>query len=227
MTLLAAVMAEAAAASLTMTTTVRKRKLGCNDVPLVSSPMPKLQALPSRRKTSPADYALRIFKENGYDLVEDPAVVTLPFLRPTDKRIAAYTLESVNAVRLENITELRRLHSSGLSLDCCNRFGESLVSMACRRGNADVVRFLVQEAEVPLLLRDDYGRTVLHDACWTSAPKLELVEFLIQQIPELLCVKDVRGHAPLDYVRNEHWDEWTLFLQERKGLLRPKLSSSC
>ena len=205
--------------------TGQKRKLG-SCIP-ASEAMSNLQKRPSSQRLSPADYVTQVFKENGFDLNENPSVLSVPFLKPTEDRIAAYKLETVQVARSENIEQLRNLHKAGVALDCCNRFGESLVSMVCRRGNADVVRFLVKEANVSLLLRDDYGRTVLHDAFWTSEPKLELVDFLLQEVPDLLCVKDVRGHAPLDYVRAEHWDEWTSFLKERRGMIRPKLSIRC
>jgi hypothetical protein len=185
----------------------------------------KKPKLTTSRKISPADFVTKAFKDNGYYLEDVPSDISFSFVKPTEERIAAYKLEAVQATRSENVDELRKLRRSGLSLDCCNRFGESLISIACRRGNADLVRFLVEECDVTLLQRDDYGRTVLHDAFWTSKPAKELVHFLLQEAPDLLLVKDVRGHAPLDYVRNEHWDEWIAFLKERKGMLRPKLTS--
>jgi ankyrin repeat protein len=203
-----------------------KRKLGVT-MPIVRASLPKLQKLDNDNTMSPADYVVQVFKENGYDLQENPSLISVRFLQPTEERVAAYKIETVKAARSESVEELRKLYASGESLDCCNRFGESLVSMVCRRGNADVVRFLVKEANVTLLLRDDYGRTCLHDAFWTAQPAKELVEFLLQEVPDLLFVKDVRGHAPLDYVRNEHWDEWTTFFHERRGMLRPKLSTRC
>lgn len=206
--------------------TGKKRKLA-SCIPANSEAIPIQPKRSTSHRLSPADYVTQLFKENGFDLKKNPSVLSVPFLKPTEDRIAAYKLETVKVARSENIEQLRNLHKAGVALDCCNRFGESLVSMACRRGNADVVRFLVKEANVSLLLRDDYGRTVLHDAFWTSEPKLELVEFLLQEVPDLLGVRDVRGHAPLDYVRNEHWEEWTSFLQERRGMIRPKLSTRC
>jgi hypothetical protein len=77
---------------------------------------------------------------------------------------------------------------------------------------------------VSLLLRDDFGRTVLHDAFWTPEPNMELVDFLLRIVPHLLCVKDQRGHAPLHYVRSKHWERWDVFIEERCDLLRLQLS---
>lgn len=188
----------------------QKRKLGETPV----------EAQRSKNET-PADFVAGVFEENGVPTVH------VPFIKPTEEMIAAYKAETLIAARSENVDGLRKLHEAGASLDCCNRFGESLIHLACRRGNVEMVKFLVKDAGVTLLLRDDYGRTVFHDACWTPEPKFELVEFLMQEVPDFLCVKDVRGHLPLNYVRKEHHDQWHSFLSERKALLRPKLSTRC
>lgn len=95
--------------------------------------------------------------------------------------------------------------------------------LACRRGYLDVVTFLVCEAGVPVLVRDDYGRTPMHDACWSTSPNLELMEFLLRTCPDLLLLSDVRGHLPFSYVRKEHWKAWIGFLEQHRDLLRPKL----
>jgi ankyrin repeat protein len=166
-----------------------------------------------------------IFTENGYT-INDAQLSLLShkyFAKPSPAQIAAYSIETIKAVRVGDINELRRLYMNGVSFDCCNQYGESLVSMVCRKGNTEVVRFLVKEANVSLFICDDFGRTVLHDACWTVEPSFGLMEFLLEEIPDLLLVKDVRGHTPFDYVRKHHWEEWSSFIQNRKHLFRPKL----
>lgn len=179
--------------------------------------------VPFSNMSSPHQYVIEAFVQNGFCVPNDSVLLSALFKKPTDAQIEAYTLGTLKAARCAKINELRRLHAMGVSFDCCNRFGESLVSLVCRKGHADALRFLVQEAGVSLLLRDDFGRTVLHDAFWTTEPEFELVAFLLQEVPDFLFVKDVRGHTPLDYVRREHWNLWTSFLKERKHLLRPKL----
>jgi len=168
---------------------------------------------------SPAEFVHEVFQENGFD----PATKNSPntFLKPTEKMIADYKLELLQVFRENDVDKLRQLHQEGQSLQCCNRFGESLIHMACRRGWTDNVKFLVNEAGVSLMVQDDYGRTPLHDACWTAEPNFELVGFLIEQVPELLLIKDVRGHTPFNYVRKEHWPVWRQFLEEQKDKLRP------
>ena len=175
--------------------------------------------------SSPVDLVVAAFLEHGIDVKKDPSALQLHFPKPTQEMIEAYQMEIVKAARAGSLPELKRLHAEGNSLNCCNRFGESLLHMVCRRGDVEIVRFLVEEAHVPMLQRDDYGRTPLHDACWTSKPRFELVKYLAGKLPELLCVKDVRGHMPLDYVRKEHWGVWCKFLVDNKDLLRPKVQT--
>jgi len=149
------------------------------------------------------------------------------FTKPTEEQIAAYDTRKTNAVRSGDVATLRSLLESGEDLSCCNRFGESLIHMACRRSHVDVVRFLLQEAKVSLAVRDDYGRTPLHDCCWrpSSGYMYELMELLLTEgDPRMLLVKDVRGHAPFDYARKDQWQGWNDFLESRKDLLLSRLA---
>ena len=149
------------------------------------------------------------------------------FTKPTEEQIAAYDARKTNAVRSGDVATLRSLLESGEDLSCCNKFGESLIHMACRRSHIDVVRFLLQEAKVSLAVRDDYGRTPLHDCCWRpSSPYMyELMERLLTEgDPRMLLVKDVRGHAPFDYARKDQWQGWNDFLESRKDLLLSRLA---
>lgn len=88
-----------------------------------------------------------------------------------------------------------------------------------------MVQFLVEEANCSLWVRDDYGRTAMHDAAWSPKPNMELMDYLLQKVPELLLMSDVRGHTPFVYVRKEHWKEWIVFLQERQDKLRLRSKS--
>ena len=132
-----------------------------------------------------------------------------------------YDQEVVSAIRASDVDALRKLHEAGTTLQCGNRFGETLIHLACRRSHRDVVSFLVNEVGVSLRVRDDYGRTPMHDACWRAEPDLELLDLLLDRAPELLMLSDKRGHSPLDYGRREHWAVLVPFLQERKAKFRP------
>ena len=132
-----------------------------------------------------------------------------------------YDQEVVNAIRSNDVESLQKLHAAGTNLQCGNRFGETLIHLACRRSTKRLVSFLLDEAGVSLRVRDDFGRTPLHDACWRAEPDLDLLEMLIDREPELLMLSDKRGHTPLCYSRREHWDLLIPFLQERMEKFRP------
>jgi ankyrin repeat protein len=171
------------------------------------------------RYTNPLDFIRAVFRSNGYDAKVEVSTSSDLFQEPTEEAIAAYSQEVVKATRERNIDELRRIYQSGKTLNCCNRFGESLMHMACRRGLADVVRFMVEEANCSLFVRDDYGRTAMHDAAWSPQPNFELIDILINYAPELLLFSDVRGHTPFSYVRKEHWQDWIDFFDQRREKL--------
>jgi ankyrin repeat protein len=84
------------------------------------------------------------------------------FHEHTPEQIAAYDNETCGAARSDDLDALRALHRSGKTLQCSNRFGESLIHIACRRGSLPVIAFLLDEAGVSIRVRDDCGRTPLH-----------------------------------------------------------------
>jgi hypothetical protein len=144
------------------------------------------------------------------------------FLKMSSKNVQAYDMPKATAIRRCDIAALRAMHLKGEILQCCNRFGESIVHTACRRGSAVCIQFLTQEAGVSLRVRDDYGRTALHDACWTNIPNFELIEMILKSCPDLLFIADKRGVYPLQYIRKDYHEDWCKFLEENKELLSPK-----
>ncbi|CAB9524993.1 ANK [Seminavis robusta] len=109
------------------------------------------------------------------------------FLPPTQDEIEAYDFDILNAVRAQDMATLRRFRKDGRPLKCSNKFGESILHLACRKGFVEVTRFLVQEAGVPLAVCDDYGRSPLHDACWRrhDGRTFELIDIILQKCPDL------------------------------------------
>mmetsp|Transcript_3062 Transcript_3062/g.4126 ORF Transcript_3062/g.4126 Transcript_3062/m.4126 type:complete len:191 (+) Transcript_3062:152-724(+) len=145
------------------------------------------------------------------------------FTEPTAEDYQAYDFDVLKAVRNSDVESLRQLHKQGKNLRCCNRARETLMHVACRRGDTEVVRFLVEEAQVPVQVCDDYGRTPMHDAFWTSEPNFEVMDILLAQCPDLLLVKDMRGHTPLHYAPKEHWKTWVRHLVKNFKKIIPNI----
>jgi Ankyrin repeats (3 copies) len=137
---------------------------------------------------------------------------------PSDDR--GYTMEAVTAIRSGDVHHLRQLLGEGERFDACNRNGESLLHLACRRGDLQTVLFLIREAGVSVEARDDLGRTVLHDICWRPRPDTQLMDLLLLTAhPSLLLAEDRRGHTPFDYARLSDWNLWNTYLSERRELI--------
>lgn len=150
----------------------------------------------------------------------------IPFISPiTEEDMANYDVDIVTATREEELDTLRSMYAQGRTLSCCNRYGESLLHMACRRGFTDIVRFLVQEANVHIRVTDDCGRTPMHDALWNRDCQFGIVDLLLNLDPSLFLLCDKHGHTPFMYARREHWDVWKQFLWDRREYIRNAMDS--
>ena len=145
--------------------------------------------------------------------------IILSFEKPSEEDLIAYDLETVKAVRSNNVELLRKLWSNGegKSMNACNQFGESVLHMACRRGYTKIVDFLLTEVKVRTDRCDDFGRNPFHDALWTPIPNFDVVSLLIEYAdPLLMLSEDVRGNTPFAYARQDHTDQWIIFLEKSK-----------
>ena len=174
---------------------------------------------------SPQEYLLSTLqKKQGIDVKVCPfweSEVESLFVKPTSDDIASYGLDIVDAVRKQDMDTLRKLYTERKLKNCSNQFGESVLHLACRKGLLKVVQFLVQEVKAPVWVKDDFGRTVLHDACWACVPNFDLIDIILNNCPDLLYISDARGHTPLSYTRREHWPLWMDYLKKRITSLQP------
>jgi hypothetical protein len=191
-----------------------------------------MSALPARRQkrttedtsSNPQHCLESILAEKGIqNTVRSYDSLTGFFEETKDEEVKAYGLDVLKAICDSDIEQLRGFQQQGRPLKCSNRFGESLLHLACRKGLLTVVDFLINEVGVPVNVVDDMGRNPLHDAFWTIEPNLELVDVLVKQCPDLLLVSDKRGHTPFSYARRSHWNNWVTYLKERSNLLAPTL----
>lgn len=159
--------------------------------------------------------------------------------RIPDELLQGYDMVAIRAIRDNDVTQLKAIlaqdESSGgdssssstpprhgrRTLNACNRNGESLLHMACRRGSFPVIEYMLRFGNVDVTLTDDFGRSCLHDVCWRPTPHVEIMRLLLSRVPiELVLQEDVRGHTPWDYCRKEQYPIWIQFLQtQREDLL--------
>lgn len=100
-------------------------------------------------------------------------------------------------------------------MSACNKYSESIVHMACRRSDFQTTEFVLKNGG-DLSIVDDYGRTALHDACWRTEPRFDIVTLILDQNLDILFYLDVRGCPPLKYVQEEHWSHWCAYLFHQK-----------
>jgi hypothetical protein len=172
--------------------------------------------------THPESHLEDILTDRGYLTNKMPALKVRCCHCPSQNQLDSYDVKIVTAVRDGDIASLRSLYDDGRCMSACNKFGESIVHMACRRGRGEVLKFLLANG-ADVLLRDDYGRTPLHDACWSAEPHFEIVQMLLNQDLRLLRLEDARGSTALQYVREEHWPLWCAFFDSKKHLYWPHL----
>lgn len=147
------------------------------------------------------------------------------FEKPCDDDMSSYAVLAA-ATRANNHSELLNLSKDGYSLNCSNRFGETLLHISCRRGFVETAKLILDQPGVSIRIVDDCGRTPLHDLCWNPSPQLEICRWILEKEPSLFLLKDKRNFSPFDYTRQEHWSIWKRFLLENKDLFK-KMESDC
>jgi len=104
-------------------------------------------------------------------------------------------------------------------LQARNQFGENLLHLACRMGiSRDVLDFLLEDAKVPLNVRDRFGRTPLHNSCMSALPNFDNIDFVIMHAPRMLLFEDDNGKIPFELIPQRCFERWTRFLSEKNIL---------
>jgi len=163
---------------------------------------------------APQLFLEKLLQSRGYSTQSFCSLEGGYYCKPTALQKASYGIRTVQAVRQSNPELLQKILDCKLSPNPCNSFGESVVHMACRRGDFKLLKIL-KDAGCSLQVTDDFGRTPLHDACWTAEPNFETVELILNTDIRLLNVVDCRGSSPLSYVKRDHWMKWIAYFQSR------------
>lgn len=142
------------------------------------------------------------------------------FMFSKEKNIEAHTKEMEQAIRDEDFTKLRAMVKNGKTLQTCNKHGESIVHLACRRSSDELLHFLIKEGDVNVRIRDDCGRSPLHDTCWSYNDRFDIFKTLVENSPELLFIKDFRNFGPFDYIPKPKWGKWCSFLEANADFLK-------
>ena len=162
---------------------------------------------------SPQEFLDALLLERGYSVQKYQTLQTGYYNKPTVFQQASYSRYIIDLVKQGESAKFQACMMSGLSLNPCNQFGESVLHMVCRRGDAGLLQGMM-DCGSDLEIADDYGRTPLHDACWAAEPAFDVVKLLLNDRDNvsMFHLQDTRGSLPLDYVHKDHWADWIQFL---------------
>ncbi|CAJ1966053.1 unnamed protein product [Cylindrotheca closterium] len=161
---------------------------------------------------SPQAFLNKELKRRGYNLKSYATLESGYYTHPNEHQLASYGRIVTKAMYQPNNTKaLGTLLECGISPNACNKFGESIVHLVCRRGHYDLLTMLM-DAGCSIKVSDDYGRTPLHDACWQSKPNFDVIRLIFQTDKHLVRMRDIRGTTPLSYVKEENFIKWNEFL---------------
>lgn len=174
-------------------------------------------------QVNPQELLDRLLRERGYSTQRFAALKTAYYNRPTPLQEASYDVHLIGVVKRGDIDELEAILKSGISPNPCNNFGESLLHLICRCGNEKLLAVMLDHCAC-LQVSDDYGRTPLHDACWSTCPNFDLIEMILDRDPSLLFVVDARGSPPVEYLQKQFWSQWSSFILRKVDTYWPQLA---
>ena len=160
-------------------------------------------------------------RSRGYGVETFATLQSAYHNKPTPLQEASYGVYLLDLVKSGDADGLRAALAAGLSKNPCNKDGESLLHLICRRGDSSLLSVML-EAGCDIQVADDYGRTPLHDACWAAKPAFAVVEMLLERDASLFYLADSRGALPLSSLPKEHWSQWLQFLESKKDVYWPR-----
>ena len=116
----------------------------------------------------------------GYSTRRFKTLQSAYYNKPTPLQNASYGIHLIDAVKTCDYDKIQSLLGAGISPKPCNNYGESLVHMVCRRGDAKALKlFFFINHGANLQVSDDYSRTPLHDCCWAANPAFDVAEMIL------------------------------------------------
>jgi hypothetical protein len=181
----------------------------------ISSTQPNMPIL------SPENYLDAMIRSQGYSTRKFSTLQSAYYNKPTPLQQASYHVYLIKVVDAHDYDLLDSIMGTGVSPNPCNSFGESLVQMVSRRGDAKALHVMMEHG-CSVQVVDDYGRTPLHDCCRAVEPAFDVAECILEIDVRLMHMTDCRGATPLSYVRKEHWAFWIEFLERKKDIFWPQ-----
>jgi hypothetical protein len=131
---------------------------------------------------------------------------------PTELQLVSYDTHILKMViRNKDTHKVREMLTCGISLNACNKYGESLIHKVCKSGQDKLLKVFL-DCGADIQVSDGAGRTPMHDACFGAKPSFKTFELLLKADPYLIHMMDGGGALPLSYVPKEQYGAWKTFL---------------
>jgi ankyrin repeat protein len=164
---------------------------------------------------SPQSYFDAMVQSRGYCTKRYATLTSSYSNEPTELQLASYDKHLIDRVRYDRVDEFSSILAQGISPNPVNGYGESILHLICQRGSVKFLRLLIEHG-CDVQVADRFGRTAVHEACFSSKPNFKLVEMLLRIEPRMMTLTDCRGATPLSYVSKSHWAAWLQFLESVK-----------
>lgn len=155
-------------------------------------------------------------KSRGHSTETRSSAETAYLSIPSPLQQASYSV----ALQDVDPRKLREMLRAGISANPVSAQGDSYLHWVCRNGRNDLLQVLIENG-CRLQTCNIFGRTPLHEACWSRRPNFELVSTILKHDPMQLYMADIKGLLPLAYVRRELRQEWMEFIDKEIGLFFP------
>lgn len=169
---------------------------------------------------TPQEYLMVIVKDRGYACQRLSSSEAGYQQDPTPLQVASFGTEVVKAVNSGDTEALEAFLDCGLSPNPCNSFGDSILSLICKRADENMFQVFLERG-CDLQVSDSFGRTPLHNAAWAGEFSKRMIKLILDHDLLQLMVQDKQGKCALEYVRKEHYQHWISFLKETLDVYWP------
>ena len=165
---------------------------------------------------------------------------------PTPLQLETYGSYLGNIVKHRDFAALHQFLSCGVSTNPATEYGDSLVHVLSRRGDDLLLQIQLEaflsttvlqgkracnpngsDNMVSLFQVSNFmGRTALHEVCCAVRSSFHVADMILQHEPYLLFMTDNYGYLPLEYVSQDQWPQWNVFLYEKLPEYFPEAKNS-
>ena len=199
-------------------------KASCGRVEKIGKPHKRVATQScTTQNASPHEQVMELLRNRGYS-TERMTIDRGGYIsKPTPLQLASFGKLMVQAVNNSDTETVSKLLDCGLSPNPCNQFGDSILSLICKRADYNVFAVFLEHG-CDLRVCDSFGRTALHHLAWAGKFSAPLAKAILTCDPHQILMEDKLGKCPMEYVRGSKSEQWIAFWNEHADVIWPPLS---